>query len=85
MVTRTIDTTNIKALVVNLETREIETRGITLSGKHTKESADKVLRKRENELDHGLRYVGIDELENNTKLYGMTEDEFIKLSKEITR
>jgi hypothetical protein len=80
MVTRTITTTEVSILCMNIETATAETKTITLIGAY---SDDKIMLKKAKEQaeTETLKLVHIVSFKDIDNLYGMTEEEFIKLAK----
>lgn len=82
MVTRTILSTEVKALSANLETKELEETYYIIPGKLTnKDKAMKILR---NQYTTSSRIpTAVLELTTCEKLYGMPEETFIEHAKEL--
>lgn len=80
-VTRTIEATNVTAMTINPQTMETAQMVFTYDGldKDDKTKVLKWLRKKK-ETDT-LSIVAIISIDTTSKLYGMTEEDFIKYSK----
>jgi hypothetical protein len=82
MVTRTITETTVKAMGVNVETAQVDIVEYTLSGEYPDNSTIlKVLKK--NYENDNYKIVNIENVKTEEKLYGMTEQKFIELAKEL--
>lgn len=82
MVTRTITETTVKAMGVNVETAQVDIVEYTLSGEYPDNTTIlKVLKK--NYENDTYKIVNIEDVKTEEKLYGMTEQQFIELAKEL--
>lgn len=82
MVTRTITETKVKAMGVNVETAQVDIVAYTLSGEYADNATIlKVLKK--NYENDSYKIVNIEDVKTEEKLYGMTEQQFIELAKEL--
>lgn len=85
MVTRTVLTTTIEVLVVNIETSEVGTKHFILGQNMTKDEKAmlKASQKMMNEEAHNelWKCVAIKSIKEDETLYGMPETEFIKYAK----
>lgn len=82
MVTRTIGSTEITVLALNLKTREVTEVTFTVPG--LVESGTKELKKiQDSKSTSEVSYVTALKCEYKEKLYGMTEEEFLKYAKEL--
>ena len=80
MVTRTIKGTNVKALCVSISAQNTATKDFTLSGTYSDEkSLLKALTK--TVQDNDIKVVSIISASQFETLYGMSENDFIKLAK----
>ena len=77
MVTRTITSTIFEVMTVDVTNGSVNITNFTLSGEH--EVSDKTLKalKKDFETDT-IKLVNIESAKCDTKLYGMTEHEFIE-------
>lgn len=77
MVTRTITSTIFEVMTVDITTGGVSITNFTLSGEY--EISDKTLKelKKDFETDN-IKLVHIEKATSDTKLYGMTEHEFIE-------
>lgn len=85
MVTRTVSTTTIEVLVINIETSEVGTKhfilglGMTKDEKSMLKASQKMMNEEaQNEL---WKCVAIKAVKEEETLYGMPETEFIKYAK----
>lgn len=76
MVTRTITFTTVKATVYDIARDEIKTDEYKLSGEVSSDVALKIITKEHEEL----RPLKVTEVTVHEELYGMSEEEFIKLA-----
>ena len=76
-ISRNIITTTCEAKVINLDTCEVSDSSITISGKHTCESALKVLKSKDSYPFQTIKVLSVETIE---QLRIMTEDDFIKYS-----
>ena len=83
MVTRTINTTVVHALIVNPTTKEVKEDDITLAGTYADAKAlDKALSKLNTEESH---IVSVYDTKVVSHLYGMTEQDFVANAKVISK
>lgn len=82
-VTRTIITTNAKILCVNTETKAVEEIEVTIP--RTYKDGEDILKylKKVNYDFENKKPVSVTSYDTVEKLYGMTEEEFVKLAKEL--
>lgn len=85
MVTRTVSTTTVDVLVINIETAEVETKSFVLGQNMTKDektmlnNAQKML---DDETGTTLwKCVAIKNIKEEETLYGMTEQDFLRYAK----
>lgn len=85
MVTRTVSTTTVDVLVINIETAEVDTKSFVLGQNMTKDektmlnNAQKML---DDETGTTLwKCVAIKNIKEEETLYGMTEQDFLKYAK----
>ena len=78
MVTRTITTTEVKALCINIETTEVSTKSFTFTTLVKDEKT--MINNAQSQCDDIIKVVAIKEVVNEI-LYGMTEMDFIKYAK----
>jgi hypothetical protein len=82
MVTRTITTTEVEVLCMNIETVQVETKTVTLLGAYS--SDDIMLKKVKEQLEsETLKPVHIQSTKEIETLYGMTEADFINIAKAL--
>ena len=79
MVTRTINETTVSIMALDVTTASVSIQKFKLSGTYTEDEALKACKKRY-ETDT-LKLVHVDSMEETEILYGMPEDEFMKLAK----
>ena len=80
MITRTVEGTRVKALFCNLETKTVEEMECIINVPiSSSKQADKYIR--ENYETTTLKYVSTISSEKYSKVYAMTENEFLKLAK----
>ena len=83
MVTRTINTTVVHALIVNPTTKEVKEDDITIAGTYADAKAlDKALSKLNTEESH---IVSVYDTKVVSRLYGMTEQDFVANAKVISK
>lgn len=75
MVTRTIESTNVKAVCYCETDSTLVEQETVISGAHTVESATKKVKE-----INGYKVVAVKSVEVKTALYGMTEEKFIEQS-----
>ena len=80
MITRTVNSTIYDCMVVNSETKQVETEQVIVSSAETmtEKVLDKAIR---NSIPTGKIFVQVTASKQLETLYGMTEQEFIKLAK----
>lgn len=85
MVTRTITTTTVGVLVVNVNTSEVQTKHFVLgqlTNKDEKAMLKNAQKQMDNETEKGLWVcVSIKDVKEEETLYAMTEQDFIKYAK----
>ena len=81
MVTRTIITTDITVLCMNIETQEVELHNVTLTGNIPEKRLMDII-KAEIETDI-LKAVHIQSLSENENLYGLSETQFVELAEKL--
>ncbi len=84
MVTRTIDSTKVKALCVNVSTQETETKEFNISGKYADDEKGntKLLNATKSVAEtEDSKVVAILEKEAQETLMGVTEQEFMAIAK----
>lgn len=82
MITRTITETIVTAMCVNVVVGEVNIVSYTISGEFkTNDEILKVLKKRYE--DDTFKVVNIQNVETVEKLYGMPEEDFIRLATEL--
>lgn len=81
MVTRTVTENTINAMVFNLETNNLDTVVFAIGGEALDEtSANDICEKRfKNSLSY--KFIKVNSVHVSEKLYGMPEEEFIRLAK----
>ena len=79
MVTRTITTTEVQALCINIETTEVFTHSFTFTTLVKDEKT--MINNAQVQRDDNIKVVAIKEVVENETLYGMTEMDFIKYAK----
>lgn len=80
-VTRTILTTEVTVLCMNIETALPETHTITLTGNISEKRLMQIVK---SQLEtEALKAVHIQSLDEEENLYGMAETEFIKLAEKL--
>ena len=79
MVTRTINETTVSIMALDVTTANVSIQDFKLSGTYTADEALKACKKRY-ETDT-LKLVHVDHITETEILYGMPEDEFMKLAK----
>ena len=83
LVTRTINEVTANTVIYDVVVGEIKNVNYTLTGKMDKELALKVLKK-SHETDT-IKVVTVNSVDVTEQLYGMTEEEFIKVAKKIDK
>lgn len=82
MVTRTVISSVVTLMTVNLETAEVENKEIELSGQFKNEKQIlSVLEKNKTLLGEAIKAVQVLEVNPKETIYGMTEQEFIATAK----
>lgn len=79
MVTRTITTTEVTALCINIETSDVTTETFTFSMLVKDEKT--MIHNAQAQCEKDVKVVAIKSVKENEILYGMPELEFIKLAK----
>ena len=81
MITRTISNSEVTLKVYNLDTDEISTTTLSITGKF---SNDELVKKCENRLTgSGLKVLKIVDIKFTEKLYACSESAFIAIAKEV--
>lgn len=83
LITREFSLTVGQVLTVNLETRETTVHNFTLTGKY--ENAEIILQAIKKQIGENIVPVQIMSFENDTKLYGITEDNFLANAIELDK
>jgi hypothetical protein len=82
MVTRTIVTAEVDVLCMNIESLQVETKHVSLLGGVSDETT--MLNKAKTQLETPtLKAVHITKVTELETLYGLTEEDFVKLAKEL--
>lgn len=80
MITRTIVTTNAEIMAFNLDTNEV----ITLTESYIGDLSDKDIEKQFSvDYDNSAKFLKIVNAEKTTKLYGITEKDFLEYAVEL--
>jgi len=79
MVTRTIATTEVTALCINIETSEVTTNTFTFSTLVKDEKT--MIYNAQSQCEKDVKVVAIKSVKENEVLYGMPELDFIKVAK----
>lgn len=79
MVTRTIVTTEVKALCINIDTAEVSTRDFVLTSLIKDEKT--MINNAQVQCEDNIKVVAIKEVTEHETLYGMTEYDFLKYAK----
>ena len=80
MITRTIVTTNAEIMAFNLDTNEV----ITLNESYIGDLSDKDIEKQFSiEYDNSAKFLKIINAEKTTKLYGISEKDFLQYAVEL--
>ena len=80
MITRTIVTTNAEIMAFNLDTNEV----ITLNESYVGDLSDKDIEKQFSiEYDNSAKFLKIINAEKTTKLYGISEKDFLQYAVEL--
>lgn len=82
MITRTVTEVTVKVMCVDVETAQVEVKDFILSGNY--ENDDIILKtlKKQHETDI-YKLIKVESTTVTEKLYGMTEQQFIELAKEL--
>lgn len=82
MITRTVTEVTVKVMCVDVETAQVEVKDFILSGNY--DNNDIILKtlKKQYETDN-YKLIKVEEVNTTEKLYGMTEQQFIELAKEL--
>ena len=84
MVTRTVKTTKVTAMTVNVENATIENVNFDIVGEYKEKELEK-LAKEFVESVPNVKFVSIIATETTEQIYGMPESEFMQYAKPITR
>ena len=80
MITRTIVTTNAEIMAFNLDTNEV----ITLNESYIGDLSDKDIEKQfAIDYDNSAKFLKLVNAEKSSKLYGITEKDFLKYAVEL--
>ena len=82
MITRTVTEVTAKVMCVNVDTAQAEVVTHVLSGNYEDNSQILKTLKKLHETDN-YKLIKVEEVETKEKLYGMTEQQFIELAKEL--
>lgn len=82
MITRTVTEVTVKVMCVNVETAQVEVVTHVLSGNYEDDNQILKTLKKLHETEN-YKLIKVEEVETNEKLYGMTEQQFIELAKEL--
>ena len=86
MITRTVTSSVITLMTVNLETAEVENKEIELSGNFKNEKQIiSVLEKDKDLLGETIKPVQVLDIKAKETIYGMTEQEFIATAKPMNK
>lgn len=77
MITRTIETTVVSFKVFSVETANIIPLTVTMNGKQTVETAEKILREEYAKENSLTKFIMVDNVETSEELYGMPESVFM--------
>lgn len=80
--TRTVHTTTALVMVVNTTTQQVENKNYVLLGELDKKQVENIVKK---QLENGLVFVQVMELNVIDKMYSISIEDFIKYGKEITK
>lgn len=82
MITRTVTEVTVKVMCVNVETAQVEVVDFKVYGNY--ENIDVILKtlKKQHETDN-YKLIKVENAHTTEKLYGMTEQQFIELAKEL--
>lgn len=84
MVTRTIVSTNVTVICLNIETAEPTNETYSIAGQYEKKDADKLLKKLKAKYDtDSVKLVSIVSTEKHEEVYGMSEDDFMAQAKRL--
>lgn len=83
-ITREVTSTKVTLMVVNINTAEVENK--TLEIAETFKSEDKIIPyiEKKNLLEEGYKAVDVVDREEVKQIYGMLEQDFIRLAKPMT-
>ena len=82
MVTRSFETMICTTMCVNVNTAQVEVQDLTLS--RTYKTEEEILKALKKEYEtKSLKIVAINETKTETKLFGMSESDFLKYSVEL--
>lgn len=82
MVTRTIQSTVVEVLMINVDTADVEIREIEIPGTHTVDTALNAVRPFV-EVAANIKAAAVRRVVVQEKLYGMSESVFLKYAKEL--
>ena len=82
MITRTITVVKYELMVVNMDTLKVEYENVEIANADTmtEKVRDAILK---SSVKSNQKFVQIMDCEKTEKLYGMTEDEFLKCAEEL--
>ena len=84
MITRTVDVTTVKVLVVSLETKKVETVSGTVYSMKDASDAE-IMKELKDSIPVGFIPVAIEDKVTEEVVYGMTEKEFLESAKVVER
>lgn len=86
VVSRTILSTDVTAMVTNIDAGEVQNVTLTLTGKVAPDKLDKKLRKMIEESNPSLKYNCVVHIAEPTKaLYEMDEEQFLMTAKRVVK
>lgn len=86
VVSRTITTTIVTAMVTNIKEGAIEYRTVTLAGAYNDTAKlEKAVRKLIENPDDGIKFNCVTDVHRDESLYALEEDEFIKVAKKVQK
>ena len=84
MVTRTIVSTNVTVICLNIETAEPTNATYTVAGQYGQKDFEKLLKKLKSKYETDtVKLVSIVSVEWHEEIYGMTEDDFMAQAKRL--
>jgi hypothetical protein len=84
MVTRTIVSTDVTVICLNIETAEPSDETYTIAGQYEQKDFDKLLKKLKSKYDTDtVKLVSIVSVDKHEEVYGMTEDDFMAQAKKL--